>query len=99
MFSVSGFAKNDLNESIDVKKEIINYNIDGKVLTPEEFAKLNSKTIEFAEQCTVTVAVTIQTPRGPQTIRQTHTFEASWWACLAAKIGAFFVGLWTPSIM
>jgi hypothetical protein len=98
MFSVSGFAKNDLNESIDVKKEIINYNIDGKVFTPKEFTKLNSKTVESAKACTVTIIVTVQTQYGPLTFTTTETFEASWLGCLAAKIGAFLASIWNPSV-
>jgi hypothetical protein len=98
MISVSGFAKNDLNESIVDKKEIINYNIDGKVFAPEEFAKLNSKTVELAQECTVTIRVTVQTQYGPLTFTTTETFEASWLGCMAAKIGAFLASIWTPSI-
>ena len=98
MFSVSGFAKIDLNESIVVKKEITSYTIDGKTFTPKVFSQLDSKKLDLERECTITVTVTVQTPNGPRQITTTETFEASWWGCLAARVAAFIAGLWTPSI-
>lgn len=97
MFSVNGFAKNNFNESI-IKKQITSYSIDGNLFTPKEFSQLDSKVLEIAKACTVTVTVTVQTPAGPQTFTTTETFEASWLGCLAAKVGAFLATLWEPSI-
>lgn len=97
VFSVNGFANNDLSET-KIKKEITSYSIDGNLFSPKEFSKLDSKVIELAKECTITVTITVQTPNGPQTITTTETFEASWFGCLAAKVGAFLVGLLDPSI-
>jgi hypothetical protein len=88
LFSVNGFANNNLSETI-IKKEITSYSIDGKLFSPKEFSQLDSKVIELARECTITVSFTVQTPTGPQTLTTTETFEASWWGCFAAKVGAF----------
>lgn len=98
LFSVNGFAKNDLDESNNLKKEINSFVIDGKTFTPKEFSQLDINKIALAKECTITVKVTIQTPKGPQTIETTETFDASWVGCLAAKVGAFLVSLLEPSI-
>jgi hypothetical protein len=97
MFSVNGFANNDLNESI-IKKQITSYSIDGNLFSPKEFSQLDSKVLELARECTVTITVTVQTPAGPQTFTTTETFEASWFGCLAAKVGAFLASIWNPSV-
>jgi hypothetical protein len=97
LFNVSGFAKNDLNESI-IKKQITSYSIDNHLFSPKEFTQLDSKVIELARECTITVTITVQTPRGPQTFTTTETFEASWLGCLAAKVAAFLASLWNPGV-
>lgn len=97
MFSVNGFANNDLSET-SIKKEITNYSIDGNLFSPKEFSELDSKVIELARECTITVVITVQTPAGPIKFTTTETFEASLFGCLAAQFAAFLASLWTPSI-
>lgn len=79
-------------------KEITKIVLDGKSYSPIEFNQLDRATIEAAKSCTVTVTVTVNTDNGPQTLTTTETFEASWFGCAMAKVGAFLAGLWEPSI-
>ena len=97
LISSFAFANNNLIESI-IKKEITSYSINGNLLSPKEFSELDSKVIELAKECTVTIKLTVETPAGPMTFTTTETFEASWLGCLAAQVGAFLVSLLTPSI-
>jgi hypothetical protein len=88
MFSFNGFANNDLNETI-IKKQITSYSIDGNLFTPKEFSQLDSKVLELARECTITVTATVTINGQTRTISHDETFEASWWGCLLAKVAAF----------
>lgn len=97
ILSFAGNANTNVNKS-NVNKEITNYVLDGKSYSPIEFKKLDVTTLEAVKTCTVTVTVTVDTSFGPQTFTTTETFEASWWGCALAKVGAFIASLWNPSI-
>jgi hypothetical protein len=97
MFSFVGFASNVDNGTI-LKKEITSYTIDGKSYSPKEFSALSPEFLKTAAPCTVTTTITVETPVGPMSFTDTSTFEASWWACLLAKVAAFVVSLLTPSV-
>ena len=95
--STFSFANENTTNKV-VNKEITAYVLDGKSYSPEEFSKLNLLELKEVQECTVTITVTVDTPMGPVTFTTTETFEASWFGCLMAKVGAFLVSLLTPSI-
>lgn len=97
MFSASGFATNVDNFTI-LKKEITSISIDGKSYSPQEFSKLSTEFLKTAAPCTVTTTVIINVDGEDRPFTTTSTFEASWWACLLAKIAAFLASIWHPSI-
>ena len=95
--STLSFANENITNKV-VNKEITAYVLDGKSYSPEEFSKLNFLELKEVQECTVTITVTVDTPMGPVTFTTTETFEASWFGCLMAKVGAFLASLWNPSI-
>ena len=97
LISSFGFATENVVYKI-VNKEITAYNLDGKSYSPEEFSKLNLLELKEVKEYNVTITVTVQTSIGPIKFTTTETFEASWFGCLMAKIGAFLASLWSPSI-
>ena len=97
MFSVSGFASNVANGTI-TKQEITSYTIDGKSYSPTEFSALSPEFLKEAAPCTVTTTVTVNIGGVDRTFTSTDTFETTWWGCLLAKIAAFLVSIWDPSI-
>ncbi len=98
LFASANTNVSSTDNAVILKEQITSYELDGKSYSALEFNKLSSETIEAAKECTVTVTVTVQTPIGPQTFTQTETFEASWFGCLMAKIGAFLASIWRPSV-
>ena len=92
------FANENVTNTI-VNKQITAYNLDGKSYSPEEFSKLNLLEFKDVRECNVTITITVETPNGPLTFSTTETFEASWFGCLMAKVGAFIASLWSPSVM
>ena len=97
MLSVSGFASNVVNGTI-TKQEITSYTIDGKSYSPAEFSALSPEFLKEAAPCTVTTTVTVNIGGVDRTFTSTDTFEANWWVCLLAKVAAFLVSIWDPSI-
>lgn len=97
LISSFGFATENVADKV-VNKQITAYNLDGKTYSPEEFSKLNLLELKEVKECNVTITVTVQTSIGPIKFTTTETFEASWFGCLMAKIGAFLASLWNPSI-
>jgi hypothetical protein len=91
------YANENVTNKI-VNKEITAYNLDGKSYSPEEFNKLNLLELKEVKECTITITITVETPLGPITFTTTETFEASWFGCLMAKVGAFLASIWRPSV-
>ena len=97
VFSVSGFATNVDNFTV-LKQEITSISIDGKSYSPLEFSTLSTEFLKTAKPCTVTTLIQFSVNGIPFEIPITKTFEASWWACLLAKVAAFLASIWTPSL-
>ncbi len=97
LISSFAFANENVANKV-VNKQITSYNLDGKSYSPEEFSKLNLLELKEVQECTVTITITVETAFGPLTFTTTETFEASWFGCLMAKVGAFLASLWNPSV-
>lgn len=92
------FANENITNKV-VNNEITAYNLDGKSYSPEEFSKLTLLELKEVKECTITITsnVTINGVTKPFTM--TETFEASWWGCLLAQIGAFIVSIFASDIV
>ncbi len=95
---ISSFAFANTNvdstdNSVVLNEQITSYELDGKSYSSLEFNKLSSETIEEAKECTVTVTRTVTINGVSHTFSHTETFEASWWGCLLAQVGAFLASV------
>ena len=97
LISSFAFANENVANKV-VNKQITSYNLPVISYSPEELSKLNLLELKEVQECTVTITITVETAIGPLTFTTTETFEASWFGCLMAKVGAFLASLWNPSV-
>ena len=84
IFSVSSFANTEINPKTENQKPVVTYTVEGKTYSQVEFNKL-----EDVQECTITVTRVVN----GQTFSHTETFQASWWGCLLAHVGAFLASV------
>ena len=97
LISFFGFATENVVYKV-VNKEITAYNLDGKSYSPEEFSKLNLLELKEVKECTITITSRITINGVSKDVSITEKFEASWWGCLFAKIGALIVSMLAADI-
>ena len=85
--STFSFANENITNKM-VNKEITAFVLDGKSYSPEEFSKLNLLELKEVKECTITITSRITINGVSKDVSITEKFEASWWGCLFAKIGA-----------
>lgn len=91
------FANENVANKV-VNKQITAYNLDGKSYSPEEFSKLDLLELKEVKECTITITSRITINGVSKDVSITEKFEASWWGCLFAKIGAFIVSMLAADI-
>ncbi len=98
LFSFSGYAENLNCKTSFVKTESLSYSIDGKSNITGEIRNLDESTFTPEKLCTVIVKMTIKVNNKEVVLETTHSFEASTFGCIAAKVAAFIVSVLEPSI-
>lgn len=95
--STFSFANENITNKM-VNKEITAFVLDGKSYSPEEFSKLNLLELKEVKECTITITSRITINGVSKDVSITEKFEASWWGCLFAKIGALIVSMLAADI-